>query len=89
MKHDLLKAREMLRARPELAGYQIRLVNGELHLAKGSDCFVRLLPAVRSGIWSMQHYHNRKHWQCVDFSGSLEECLDFLSENPHYLFWEG
>ena len=88
MKENLDRAIQFLETKPELAGYEVRQVEGELHLSKGSDCFVRLIPAEKEGEWHIEHFHNREHWECIDFVGSLEECLDFLSDNPHYLFWE-
>ena len=89
MEESLARAIIFLKTKPELAGYEVRLVEGELHLSKGSDCFVRLIPIQKGGEWSMKHFHNRERWECIDFVGSLEECLDFLSDNSHYLFWEG
>ena len=89
MKENLARALKFLKTKPELAEYEIRHVEGELHLSKGSDCFVRLTPDQKGGAWSMVHFHNREHWESIDFAGSLEECLDFLSDNTHYLFWEG
>ena len=89
MEESLERASAFLRTKPELAGYSVREVEGELHLAKGSDCFVRLIPTRRGGRWNMRHFHSIGHWEYIDFTGTLEECLDFLSENPHYLFWEG
>jgi hypothetical protein len=37
----------------------------------------------------MEYFRNREGWECIDFTGTLKECLEFLSENEHYLFWEG
>lgn len=88
MKESLDRVARFLKAKPELAGYEVRQDQGELHLSKGSDCFVRLIPAEKEGEWRIEHFHNQERWECLDFVGSLEECLDLLSDNPHYLFWE-
>lgn len=80
---------QLLQNRPELTGYSIREEGSELHLSKGSDCFVRLIPTERPGIWRMEHFHNQERWEHVDCTCSLEECIDFLSDNPQYLFWNG
>ena len=89
MEESLARAIIFLKTKPELSGYEVRHVEGELHLSKGSDCFVRLTPVQKGGAWSMKHFHNRERWECIDFVGSLEECLGFLSDNFHYLYWEG
>lgn len=89
MEKSLERAIAFLRSKPELAGYEIRHMEGELHLAKGSDCFVRLIPDEKKQEWRMKHFHCRERWELIDFTGSLEECLDFLSDNPHFLYWEG
>ncbi len=89
MEESLARAIIFLKTKPELAEYGVRHEEGELHLSNGSDCFVRLIPVQKGGAWSMKHFHNRERWEYIDFVGSLEECLDFLSDNSHYLFWEG
>ncbi len=89
MKESLDRVARFLKTQPELAGYEVRQDKGELHLSRGSDCFVRLIPEEKKGQWHIEHFHNQERWECLDFVGSLEECLDLLTENTHYLFWEG
>jgi len=87
---DLLNlARKMLAADPRLADLQVRQESGELHLFRGDDCFARLIPADRAGAWRVEVFRNLDRWECLDFRGTLDECLTFLTENPHYFFWEG
>lgn len=73
-------------SRPE--ELKIREVEGELHLFRGDDHFARLIPTEKEGIWRMEYFHNLERWECYDFRGSLKECLAFLTEKHHYLFWE-
>ncbi len=89
MEERLARAAMRLKEKPQLAGYEVRQVEGELHLSKGSECFARLIPTGKTNEWRIEHFHNQERWESVDFVGSLEECLDFLSDNPHFLFWEG
>jgi hypothetical protein len=89
MENTLNEARRAIRSNPKLVGLVIREVEGELHLFRGDDLFVRLLPGDREGAWRMEYFRNRESWECLDFTGTLKECLEFLSENEHYLFWEG
>jgi len=89
MSKDLEKVVRFLQGKPELAGYAVHKEGKELHLSKGSDCFVRLIPTEHAGIWRMEHFHNQERWEHVDCTCSLEECLEFLSANPQYIFWEG
>ena len=79
MKEGLDRVVRFLKTKPELAEYEVRQDKGELHLSKGSDCFVRLIPVEKKGQRHIEHFHNQERW----------ECLDLLSDNPHYLFWEG
>lgn len=85
----LQAAKKHLQARPELADFDIRRVGTELHLTRGGDSFVRLIPDEGAHRWRMEYFHNLEEWQIVDFQGPLEDCLDFLLESPHYRFWEG
>jgi len=89
MNESLDRVIQFLQAKPELAGYTVREEGKELHLSKGSDCFVRLIPTDQPGVWRMEHFHNQERWEHFGGTCTLEECLDFLSANPHYLFWEG
>ena len=83
------EARRIVRSNPKLAGLAVHEQEGELHLLRGDDRFARLLPGEREGLWRMEYFRNREGWECIDFAGTLKECLEFLSENEHYLFWEG
>lgn len=87
---DLLnEARSLLGTNAKLSGLVIRKEGDEFHLFRGDDHFARLRPTEKEGIWCMEYFRNRERWECLDFRGSLKECLAFLSENDHYLFWEG
>ena len=85
----LSKARQLLANDPKLAGLTVREDQGELHLRRGDESFARLIPTEKKGVWRLESFRNLERWECLDFRGSLEECLAFLAENPHYLFWEG
>jgi hypothetical protein len=85
----LEKMRHRLKIDPRLADLQFREEQGELHLSRGDKAFARLIPAEKEGIWRMEYFRNLERWETLDFKGSLEECLDFLAEKSHYLFWEG
>jgi hypothetical protein len=89
MNEMLDRARRLLQTDPKLADLVAREEGGELHLLRGDDRFARLIPTGREGVWRMEYFRNLERWECVDFQGTLEECLDFLAENSHYLFWEG
>lgn len=83
------EARRHIQADPKLADVTLREDKGELHLLRGDDWFARLIPTKVEGNWRMEYFRNRERWECLDFRGTLKECLDFISENEHYLFWEG
>lgn len=83
------EARAFLRTRAKLSGLVIRQEGEAFHLFRGDDCFARLRPEEGEGGWCMEVFRNRERWECLDFRGSLRECLTFLAENDHYLFWEG
>jgi hypothetical protein len=87
MENMLDEARHIIRSNPKLADLVVREVDGELHLFRGDDRFGRLLPEDGKGAWRMEYFRNREGWECLDFTGTLKECLEFLSENEHYLFW--
>jgi hypothetical protein len=89
MDEMLNQARHLLATDPKLAHLQVREEAGELHLFRGDDSFARHIPDDRTGVWRMEVFRNLERWECLDFQGTLEECLAFLSENPHYLYWEG
>lgn len=88
MANMLDEARRAIWSDPRLSGLDVREVEGELHLLQGDDRFARLLPG-RDDLWRMEYFRNRESWECLDFRGTLKECLEFLLENEHYLFWEG
>jgi len=89
MDNLLSTARRLLERDPKFAGVVIREEGGELHLLRGDDSFARLIPGEREGVWRIEVFRNMERWECLDFIGTLEECLGFLAENPHYRFWEG
>lgn len=89
MDERLEQARRLLADRPSLKEFEIYAQEGELHLAKDGESFIRLIPADEPGVWRMEYFKNVEEWQVVDFSGRLEDCLDYLVDYPHYRFWEG
>jgi hypothetical protein len=84
----IAKAKAIAQADPHLAQFDVRSEGNELHLMRKGESFARLVPASKAGQWRMEYFLNRERWEIIDFSGTLEECLAFLAENPHYLFWE-
>ena len=57
---DMLnQARHLLATDPKLADLQVREESGELHLLRGDDCFARLIPGEREGVWRMEVFRNR------------------------------
>lgn len=88
MPDRLQLAQKLVAARSNLAAFGVHRHGDELHLVKEGDSFVRLLPVAEDG-WRMEYFHNLERWEIIDFTGSLEECLDFLATSPHYLFWAG
>lgn len=88
MEENLRKAREIIGRKKRLAGFALRDEAGELHLEKAGDVFARLIPAGQEGGWRIELFRPTEGWEIVDFTGTLEECLEFLTEHPHYLFWE-
>jgi hypothetical protein len=89
MKRILKDAIRFAQSDPQLAEFDITAQGKELHLSKNGDSFARLLPAAKEKQWRMEYFHQRERWKHIEFSGTLEECLAFLAENTHYLFWEG
>jgi len=67
---------------------EIREVDGEIHLSRRDETFARLIPTEKKGVWRMEYFRNREEWELSDIQGSLEECLTFLTDQHHYLFWE-
>jgi len=89
MKQNLQAAIRFAKAHPQLAEFDISIQGNELHLSKDGDSFARLLPTEKEQQWRMEYFHQEERWEHIDFTGTLEECLAFLAENTHYLFWEG
>ncbi len=89
MENQLAMARQLLARDPKLVGLVVREEGGELHLLRSDECFARLIPGEREGVWRIEVFRNMERWECLDFLGSLEDCLVFLAESPHYRFWEG
>ncbi|PLX86275.1 MAG: hypothetical protein C0617_01455 [Desulfuromonas sp.] len=89
MTETLDKVKQVLGADPRFAEVLVREDGRELHLFRGDAHFARLIPMPKEGRWRMELFRNLEEWECLDFQGRLEECLEFLSDNPHYLFWEG
>ena len=88
MKRSLEEARRLIEGDKTLAEFIIFLEGDELHLSKGDECFVRLIPEEKSGLWRIEYFHNEKRWERIDFTGSLAACLELLAESPHYLYWD-
>lgn len=89
MKQILKDAVRFAQSDPHLAKFEVSAQGNELHLSKGGESFARLLPEEKKHHWRMEYFHQEERWEHIDFSGTLEECLAFLAENTHYLFWEG
>lgn len=89
MNESLAKIRHRIEVDPKLVDLEVRAEGNELHLARGDRSFARLLPTEKEGVWRMEYFQNLERWESVDFRGTLEECLDFLADKSHYLFWEG
>ena len=89
MKRILKEAVRIAQSDPHLATFEISARGNELHLSKGGESFARLLPTQKENHWRMEYFHQEDRWEHIDFRGTLEECLAFLAENTHYLFWEG
>ncbi|WP_305041983.1 hypothetical protein [Geoalkalibacter sp.] len=84
----LEQVRDKLGADPRLAGCRISREGEEIHLARGDELFVRLIPAAAQGLWRMESFRNQERWEIIEFQGTLDECLEFLGAHPHYLFFE-
>lgn len=85
----LEKAKRIALTDPHLSQFVIHIEGNELHLSKGGDCFARLIATDQPTLWRMAYFHNLERWEHLNFTGNLEECLAFLADNPHYLFWKG
>ena len=88
MPWDLERAIALVASDPQLAAFTVRHKGGELRLNNDKGLFVRLIPANQPGHWHMEYFIQRKRWQCREFVGPLNECLELLSSTPHYLFWD-
>lgn len=89
MNPDLNEARNLLRTDPKFAGLTVREEEGEFHLFRGDDRFARLIPTEQVDEWRMEYFQNLERWECIDFKGTFKECMDYLLDNIHYVFWEG
>jgi len=88
MPWDLERAITLVASNSQLAAFTVSHKEGELHLNNAQGMFVRLIPANQPGHWQMEYFVHRKRWQCREFVGPLTECLELLSNDPHYLFWD-
>lgn len=89
MQQNLRTAIHYAKADRNLSEFDISIQGNELHLSRKGESFARLLPAEKSHLWRMEYFHQEERWEHIDFTGTLEECLAFLAENTHYLFWQG
>lgn len=88
MKEPLDVARSVIKNDRAFAAFTVREQGGELHLARGDESFVRLVPAGTGATWRIELFHNEERWERVDFTGSLSACLDLLAQSPQYLYWD-
>ena len=89
MKKRLKAAKEKIQAREPFGELVVHEEGNELHLMRGDDRFARFIPTDRDDIWRLELFRNLERWECLEFQGTLDECLDFLAENEHYRFWNG
>jgi hypothetical protein len=89
MKKRLQAAKERIQARESFEKLVVHEEGRELHLKRGDDRFARLIPTDKEDIWRLEAFRNIERWECFNFQGTLDECLDFLAENEHYRFWNG
>ena len=80
--------RQKIAEHRRLDGCRATRQDAEVHLARGDDLFARLIPTPSAERWRMEYFHNQERWEIIEFQGTLEECLDFLSDHPHYLFFQ-
>ncbi len=85
----LEKAKQIALADPHLSQFDIHIEGNELRLCKEGDCFARLIALDEPNQWRMAYFHKLERWEYINFTGTLEDCLAYLADNPHYLFWEG
>lgn len=85
---DFESVRDFVGRQVEVDGFEARLSDSEIHLEKEGDSFARLVPCDKPGMWRIEIFKNMEEWEILDFSGSLSDCLAFLSEHPRYLYWE-
>ncbi len=88
MKEQLEVARRLIKNDKVFVEFTVTQQGNELHLTKGDESFVRLLPTGTGYLWRIEYFHNEKRWEHIDFSGSLEACLDLLAQSPQYLYWD-
>ena len=88
MENHLQAASARIETDQAFAGFTVTSQGRELHLVKGDESFVRLIPAEPADQWRFAFFHNEKRWQHIDFTGSLEACLEPLARSPRYLYWE-
>ena len=89
MEKKLKAAKERIQSRKSFENLVVHEEDDELHLKRGDDHFARLIPTDKEGIWRLEAFRNIERWECLNFQGTLDECLDFLAENEHYRFWNG
>ena len=85
---DLDKAREIIARSERLRVFSVQRQGAELHMEKGGESFARLRPGTGRDAWCIEVFREAEEWEILDFQGTLEQCLDFLTEQPHYLFWD-
>lgn len=84
---DLEKTKRMIDRNEHLSAFSVRRQGAELHLEKGGETFARLRPATEPDGWQIEVFRETEDWEILDYQGTLEECLEFLTDHPHYLFW--
>ncbi|MBE0598960.1 MAG: hypothetical protein IH614_17030 [Desulfuromonadales bacterium] len=85
---ELQEAERVIGADRRLEGFAVRRQGDELHLEREGESFARLLP-VAAGKWRLEIFRKTEEWEIVDLTGTLEECLTQLAEDPRFQFWEG
>jgi hypothetical protein len=88
MESDLLMIQKFLQNDSRLAGFNVRRQGDELHLEKGGDSFARLIPTAQVGKWQLEYFREEEGWEISRFVGTVEECLEFMADHRHYVFWE-
>jgi hypothetical protein len=88
MENALKRAEAAVAANPKLTALTVQAMAGELHLMRGDEFFARLRQHQAPEDWTLDYCRNGEVWDCSCFVGKLEECLDFLAEDDHYLISE-